>query len=183
MSVKHLALCALLAGCAGPAAPKPDPYVTIWIRAQLNASSRAGQSNWPIVAIVEGLHPSRNQTVVEPSNSQFVETCSFFAAALGQESIQLFAATDTVALHVSSSQFDSVLAAFLRGITVPHSGFDIRFTRVMKAMEPIASLQYARGHGLRRDDPVKWRWTWNADGTTEFVDDSTSTGCPLFYGG
>lgn len=177
-----LLACAACGSSTGP--PKPDPFMVIRVQDGLDPSSVLGQSEWHVYVLLTGPYPNQNGVlsvdVFHPeANRSKVGCASIEADSAGQRLVQLVAFADTVNKTLSDVNARAIAEAWFGGNhTVP---LGIAVILQPLPMDPFDSQQYQQGHGLTRQDPVRWSWDWAADGTATMNEaPSGLPQCPTF---
>lgn len=185
-SVALLALISAATACGnstGPGARKPDPYLAVRVTDGLDTTAAIGRANWHVFALLSG--PEVNQNGV--SNQGDIQMThrrgghgqlciKITADSVGQRLLSLIALADT------TTEAPTEYATALAIATAWFNGNTTLPAHWMAITEPPAdawlSDQYAAGHGLIPDDPIKWSWNWSGTGTHTFTERTdTDTFC------
>lgn len=185
---------AIVAACGGadpvgPARkPKPDPYVTVRVRNSLDTTTAPGRAMWHLYVLLSGPQSSQNGVgyqgnfILSDARRGTPTRCMAIGAdSIGQRLIAPFAIADTTTEALfPASRYDSIANRWYSGNhAAPPAGMMI-FT--MDPIDAWDSEQYAAGHGLVREDPIKWRWDWMTPSLTAFAERAATdtAGCNAF---
>lgn len=163
-----------------PPAAKPDPFITIRLRNQLDTTSRAGRAHWAFYGLITGSpNPAQNgithQGAISLQDVRLGHTLlcpAFDADSVGQRFVELigFADTTTEAL-TPQVEFDARAAAWFGGDHSLPSGWGALTTTATDAWN---SAQYNAGHGLTKSDPIKWGFDLTGTGQATFYERTDS---------
>lgn len=176
----------LLGACGGdagngitpppPPAAKPDPFITIRLRNELDTTSRAGRAHWAFYGLITGSpNPAQNGITYQGAISiqdirlNHAQLCpAFDADSVGQRFIELIGFADTTTENLTPQvAFDARAAAWFAGDHALPSGWDALTTTPTDAWN---STQYNEGHGLTKADPIKWGFDLTGTGTSSFYE-------------
>lgn len=190
LTVAVIAVLACSKGATAPIvtkAPKPDPYITIRVRDNLDTTTAAGRAAWRIYLFLSGPlvgsngisgKGSINLTDVRLGHTQ---SCWRVAAdSIGQRLVAPFALGDTShATQQPDVVYDSIAARWYAGDHTPPVGFVVLTITPTDAWN---SVQYANGHGLVQSDPIKWAWDWTGSGIATFTERAATdtAGCNTY---
>lgn len=176
------ALTMVLAACGNGTGPrKPDPYLVLRIKDNLDPQSTMGKSDWHLFLFLEGPYNAQNGIA---ARGEFlarlgggIDCIGVVADSVGQRLIQPFAVADTVAKSMDDNEAAAVAQAWYEGDHNLRSGLMVlTFDQPQDAWN---SARYAAGHGLTRNDPLFWTWDWLSGGQTSFTElDTMPEGCP-----
>jgi hypothetical protein len=180
-----LSLCVILAACGGstdggitnppPTPKKPDPWITVRVRDQLDTTTANGRASWRTYAFLTGQTDNKNGWAFQSSIS-IVDfraghniVCMFAGAdSVGQRIYEAVAFADTTTEVIGNAAFaDSVASQWFRGDHVLPSGWKAMTTGPSDAW---SSQQYLAGHGLVPTDPIRLGFDWIGTGTVSFYE-------------
>jgi hypothetical protein len=182
VSVLVTAVLALIVACGTSTEPgttilprKLDPYITIRVRDQMDTTTLSGRAHWHIYLLLTG--PNVNLNGIAPQGTASLEdirlshnrTCVGASAdSIGQRlvSVVAFADTTTSDLTLDATARSIVDAWYAGNHTLP-AGWKALFNPAVDAWD---SQQFANGHGLTRQDPIKWGLDWLGAGTVDFYE-------------
>jgi hypothetical protein len=180
-----LASIVFLAACGGSsddggvsppiAPPKPDPYVAVRVRDQLDTTTRVGRTQWHLYALLSGPNVNLNGiagqggiSIVDVRLGHSLRCVGVGADSVGQRLLVTFAIGDTTTeAFTPDAKADSIVAAWYAGSRTLPAGWKALFIQPTDAWQ---SAQYNAGHGLTRTDPIRWGWDWSGSGTTTFYE-------------
>src|SRR6267378_1260456 len=123
---RFLLLALVLVGCSNSVAPRPrpDPFVTVWVRDQYDSTSARGQSTWTTFVILSGPVATQNgwgqQGSLGPTSDpaqRFSSTCESVSADSLSERLALWVAlTDTVAHNIPNATMNAKIDSLQRGL-------------------------------------------------------------------
>jgi hypothetical protein len=170
-------------GSGGITAPPPpgkkalDPYLTVRMRSQLDTATPGGRSHWHIfLLITTPLHLPSTEGVTRWGAISLVDLrlqhgtiCGNVASdSIGARLISLLAVADTTTESLTAdATAESIADAWFAGNHTPPSGWK---AIVVAPTDPWDSQQWAQGHGLTRDDPIRWGWDWTGSGGSSFYE-------------
>lgn len=178
-------LAVALAACGGSSSPggvtapppprKPDPFITIRVRDQLDTTTAVGRTQWHVYVLLTGPQVNQNgiafQGDIQLSDRRMGITTrcmSIGADSVGQRYVETFALGDTTTEQASShAKADSIVNAVYNGARTLPPGWKALFIQPTDAWN---SQQYQAGHGRTDGDPIKWSWDWTGAGTTTFYE-------------
>lgn len=185
------ALAVLLAACGGTdgggitnpppkKTPKPDPYVVVRLRNQMDTTSRAGRAHWAFYGLITN-SPNQAQngvgfqgaiSLVDVRNGHSQLCPSFDADSVGQRDVEVIGFADTTTEELTPQlQFDARAQAWYAGNHVLPAGWDALTTGANDAFQ---SAQYDQGHGLTKGDPILWGFDLIGSGQTTFYERTDS---------
>jgi hypothetical protein len=172
---------AVMAACGSSTEPapvgprKPDPYLTVRVRDQLDTTTAVGRTHWHIYSLLSG--PNVNLNGVSPQGSISLQdlrtnhstACLGVAAdSVGQRLLVTFALGDTTTEQLTpQATADAIVTDWYNGNHTLPAGWKALFITPTDAWD---SDQYNAGHGLTPIDPIKWGWDWTAAGVTTFYE-------------
>lgn len=171
-----------------PPPPKPDPYLAVNVRDQLDTTTAIGRTQWHLYAVLTGPYTAQNGIAYQGNTSLQDIRLNHAARCIkvGADSVgqRLFAAvalgdttTDSLTAEATAT---SIITAWYNGNRTLPAGWKALFTVSTDAWN---SVQYNAGHGLVRSDPIRWNWDWTGAGTTNFYERAatdTAGGCNTF---
>lgn len=157
------------------AKPKPDPYVTVSVRNQLDTTTRPGRAQWHVYLLLTG--PYVGQNGISPQGAISLEDirlhhdklCIVIAAdSVGQRFISPIAVADTTTSSLTAdATANSIVSNWYAGDHNLPAGWMALFVPPTDAW---VSDQYNAGHGLVPSDPIKWGFDWTGAGITSFYE-------------
>lgn len=177
----------ILAACGGssegggitnppPPKPKPDPYITIRLRHQMDTTTAAGRAHWAFYGLITGSSNQAQNGIthqgaisIQDYRLGHVLLCpAFDADSVGQRFVELigFADTTTEALTLQT-QFDARATTWYAGDHALPAGWAALTTTPRDAWQ---STQYDQGHGLTKADPIKWGFDLTGSGQSAFYE-------------
>lgn len=163
-------------GITPPPPAKPDPFITIRLRNQLDTTSRAGRAHWAFYGLITGSpNPAQNGIThqgaisIQDIRLNHAQLCpAFDADSVGQRFVELIGFADTTTEELTPQvQFDARADAWFAGNHVLPSGWDAITTTPTDAWN---SAQYNNGHGLTKSDPIKWGFDLTGTGQSAFYE-------------
>jgi hypothetical protein len=185
-----------LAACGGsdhpitapPPPKKPDPYITIRVRDFMDTTTAAGRAQWHAYIMLSGpdvnlagVSWQGNLGLADVRGANNILCTSVAADSVGQRLVTLTAFADTTTEQATpQAQFDSFAQAWYGGNhTLPAGWMALSFAPT----DAWQSAQYLAGHGLTRDDPIKWDLQWTGAGVVNFTERTdTSPQCAVAFG-
>jgi hypothetical protein len=186
-----LSFCVILAACGGstdggitnpppPPPAKPDPYITIRLRNEMDTTSHAGRAHWAFYGLITGSsNPAQNGITYQGAISiqdirlNHSQLCpAFDADSVGQRFVELIGFADTTTDNLTPQvSFDARAAAWFGGNHALPTGWDALTTTATDAWN---SAQYNAGHGLTKSDPIKWGFDLTGTGQSAFYERTDS---------
>lgn len=182
----------VLAGCGGsndggitnpPPPKKPDPWITVRVRDQLDTTTAPGRANWRIYEMLTGQDANRNGfafqrsiSMAERRQDRSVYCVWAGADSVGQRIYEAVAFADTTTETIlPDATFDQAATRWFSGDHVLPQGWMALTTGTSDAWN---SQQYLAGHGLIPSDPIKLGFDWAGNGTTSFYERADSDSHP-----
>jgi hypothetical protein len=178
----------VLAACGGssdngitnpPPPKKPDPYITVRVRNLMDTTTAPGRAHWHIYAMLSGPDTARNGVVSQGAIglndlelSHNLHCVSVGADSVGQRLLSLAAFADTTTSELTpDATADAIAHAWYGGDhNLPAGWASLSFPPT----DAWQSAQYLAGHGLVRDDPIKWEFDWTGAGASSFAERTDS---------
>lgn len=180
----------VLAACGGssdngitnppPVPKKPDPYITIRLRHEMDTTTAAGRAHWAFYGLITGSdNPAQNGIRYEGAISLIdfrnghTQLCpSFDADSVGQRLVEVVGFADTTTENLTPQvDFDARAASWYAGSHVLPSGWAALTTTATDAWQ---SQQYNAGHGLTKTDPILWGFDLTGAGQSSFYERNDS---------
>lgn len=163
-------------GITNPPPPKkPDPWITVRVRDQLDTTTANGRANWRTYAFLTGQTDNKDGWVFQFSVSMddFRAGHSIVCMTAGADSVGqriyeavAFADTTTEALRPDAVA-DSIAARWFRSDHALPDGWKAMTTGPSDAWN---SQQYLAGHGLVTSDPIRLGFDWSGTGSVSFYE-------------
>lgn len=162
-------------GITNPPPKKPDPWITVRVRDQLDTTTAPGRANWRIYEMLTGPDANRNGVAFQRSISmderrQDRGTYCIWAGAdsVGQRIYEAVAFADTTTETIlPDAAFDQAAARWIAGDHTLPQGWMALTTGASDAWN---SQQYVAGHGLVPTDPIKLGFDWSGRGSVTFYE-------------
>lgn len=185
---RHVLATALfaLAACGGssdsggitnppPGQKKPDPWITVRVRNQMDTTTAPGRANWRVYALLTGQDANKNGWAFQASLSMDEvranrgSFCMYAGAdSVGQRLYEGLALADTTTESARPDAIaDSAAARWFRNDHVLPQGWMALTTTPSDAWQ---SQQYIAGHGLVPTDPIRLGFDWAGRGTVAFYE-------------
>lgn len=182
-------LCGVLlvvAGCGGPdgggvtpppVGKKPDPFLTVRIRNQLDTTKATGQAQWHMFTMLTGPYNSLNG-ITGAGNISWqdvrlghdVRCARIQADSVGQRLLSILAIADTTTTEETPDVPVAAIAkAWYEGNHNLPAGY---MAMTFAPQDAWNSQQFAAGHGLVPSDPIMWGFDWTGNGISSFYERS-----------
>lgn len=183
-----LGVALVASACGGTTEPNPkaralDPYITVRVRNLLDTTTAPGRAHWHVYALLSGPYTNLNGIAsqgaisLEDVRLNHVMLCMKVGAdSIGQRLISPIAVADTtteqLTLHNTAK---AIIEEWYAGDHDLPSGW---MAIVIPPVDAWISDQFDNGHGLTREDPIKWGLDWTDRGTPQFYERTdASTEC------
>jgi len=187
----------LIAACGGSGSdggittppPKPkalDPFLTIRVRDLMDTTTAPGRAHWHIYALLTGPYTGLNGiarqgevSLIDVRLGHNVVCGGASADSVGQRLITMLAVADTTTANLTPDATAEGLANdwYAGNHALPSGWMALTFT----PQDAWNSAQFLAGHGLTRDDPIKWGFDWTNGGTAAFYERTdTDPACATF---
>lgn len=159
-----------------PTPKKPDPFITVRLRHQMDTTTAAGRAHWAFYGLItQSDNPAQNGVRPEGSISlidfrlNHVQLCpSFDADSVGQRLVEIVGFADTTTENLTpQTEFDARASAWFSGSHILPTGWAALTTTPKDAWQ---SAQYDAGHGLTKADPILWGFDLTGSGQSSFYE-------------
>jgi hypothetical protein len=164
---------------ATPPPRKPDPYVSVRVRQQMDTTTAPGRAHWHLYVLLTGPYSSLNGIGNEGAFllgdvrlEHTVRCIKVSADSVGQRFMSPIAFADTTTEQgTPDATADAIVNDWYNGNHNLPAGWMAIFVPPTDAWQ---SAQYVAGHGLTPEDPIRWDWTWSGAAATNFVERTDS---------